>query len=377
MLTHVEINKSAITHNLRQIKQLVGPGVAVMAIIKSNAYGHGMVEVAKIAAKAGANWLGVISDSEALVLRQAKVKTPIFILSFWDQAELKNKIKKIYNCDFPVYSLEQAKFLSQLGQKVKKTINIHIKIDTGASRVGIRPDEAVAFIKKIKSLPKLNLCGIFTHYASSEDSNQAFTNQQTDKFTRVIDTLEKQGVDIVWRHAACSAATMVNRQTRFNLIRLGIVSYGLWPSPETKLLSDVKNRRLDLKPALTWKTKIIQIKDLPAKTSIGYDCTYRTNKKMKLAILPVGYWDGYDRKLSNNSEVLIRGHRCPVRGRVCMNLTMVEIPDVISPKVGDKVVLLGRQGKQEITAEELAQKIGTINYEVVTRINPLITRQYI
>jgi len=140
MLTYLEINKSAITHNLRQIKQLVGPEVAVMVVIKSNAYGHGMVEMAKISAKAGANWLGVISDNEALALRQVKTKAPIFILSFWDQAELKNKIKNIYNCDFPVYSIEQAKFLSQLGQKIRKTINIHIKIDTGASRVGIRPD---------------------------------------------------------------------------------------------------------------------------------------------------------------------------------------------------------------------------------------------
>ncbi|MCX6740793.1 MAG: alanine racemase [Candidatus Parcubacteria bacterium] len=377
MLTYLEINKSAITHNLRQIKKLVGPKVDIMAIVKSNAYGHGMVETAKIAIKAGANWLGVISDSEALSLRQAKVKASIFILSFWDQAELKNKIKKIYNCDFPIYSIEQAKFLSQLGQKIRKTINIHIKIDTGASRVGIRPDEAVAIIKKIKGLPKLNLCGIFTHYAASEDSDQSFTNQQTDKFTWVIDALEKQGVDIAWRHAACSAATLVNRQTRFNLIRLGIVLYGLWPSPETKLLSDVKNGRLDLKPALAWKTRIIQIKDLPGRITIGYDRTYQTKKKIKLAILPVGYWDGYDRKLSNCGEVLINGQRCPVRGRVCMNLTMVEVPGTLRAKVGDEAVLLGRQGKKEITAEELAQKIGTINYEVVTRINPLIVRQYI
>jgi len=236
----------------------------------------------------------------------------------------------------------------------------------------------VAFIKKVKKLPGLNLSGIFTHYASSEDSDQNFTNQQTDKFTRVIDALEKQGIVIPFKHAACSAAAIINRQTRFNLIRLGITLYGLWPSPDTKFLSDVKNRRIDLQPALTWKTRIIQIKNLSAHTTIGYDRTYQTKKKIKLAILPVGYWDGYDRKLSNCGEVLIGGQRCLVRGRVCMNLTMVEIPDtIISPKVGDEAVLLGRQGKDEISAEELAQKIGTINYEVVTRINPLIIRQYI
>jgi len=377
MLTYLEIDKSAIAHNLRQIKQLVGPKVAIMAIVKSNAYGHGMVEMAQIAIKAGANWLGVISDSEALILRQAKIKAPIFILSFWDISAIRAEFVYIRDCDFPVYTIEQAKILSQLGQKIRKKINVHIKIDTGASRVGVRPDEAVAFIKKIKKMPGLNLCGIFTHYAASEDGDQTFTNQQTDKFTKVINALEKQGINILFKHAACSAATMINRQTRFNLIRLGIALYGLWPSPDTKFLSDVKNNHIELRPALTWKTRIIQIKDLPTKTSIGYDCTYRTNKKIKIAILPIGYWDGYDRKLSNCGEVLIRGHRCPVRGRVCMNLTMVEIPDTIGPKVGDEVILLGRQGKQEITAEELAQKVGTINYEIIARINPLIIRKYV
>ena len=226
-------------------------------------------------------------------------------------------------------------------------------------------------------MPGLNLRGVFTHYAASEDGDQTFTNQQTEKFTKVIDALEKQGINIPFKHAACSAATMINRQTRFNLIRPGIALYGLWPSPETKFLSGVKNKNIDLCPALTWKTRIIQVKNLPGRTTIGYDRTYQTKKKTKLAILPVGYWDGYDRKLSNCGEVLIGGRRCPVRGRVCMNLTMVELPARLRAKVGDEAVLLGRQGKEEITAEELAQKIGTINYEVVTRINPLIIRKYV
>jgi len=377
MLTYLEISKSAIIYNLRQIKQLVGPEVAVMVVIKSNAYGHGMVEMAQMAIKAGANWLGVISDNEALILRQAKIKTPIFILSFWDISSIRDNIRMIGDVDFPVYTIEQAKILSQLGQKIKKKINIHIKIDTGTSRVGVRPDEAIAFIKKVKNLPDLSLRGVFTHYAASEDSDQTFTNQQTEKFTKVIDALEKQGINIPFKHAACSAATMVNRQTRFNLIRLGIALYGLWPSPEIKFLSGVKNKNIDLRPALTWKTRIIQIKNLPARTAIGYDRTYQTKKKIKLAILPIGYWDGYDRKLSGCGEVLINGQRCPVRGRVCMNLTMVELPARLRAKVGDEAVLLGRQGKEEMTAEELAQKIGTINYEVVTRINPLIARRYI
>ncbi|MDD2647084.1 MAG: alanine racemase [Patescibacteria group bacterium] len=337
MLTSVEIKKSAIKHNLGQIKKIIGPKVRLMVIVKSNAYGHGLIEMAKLMIKSGVNWLGVINDQEALILRQANIKQPIFILSFWDKDELPKIINKIYNCDFPVYTLKQAKFLSRLGKK----INVHLKIDTGTSRIGIKPEEAIDFIKKIKKLPNLNLRGIFTHYAASENKNQSFTNAQTKKFTEVIKKSEEHGIKIKLKHAACSAAAIVNPPTRFNLIRVGIAGYGLWPSPDIKNLA----KKINIQPALTWKTKIIQIKELSAGISIGYDRTYKTKKKTKIAVLPIGYWDGYDRRLSGRADVLISGQRCPVRGRVCMNLTMVEISKLKDVRVGDEVVLLGRQGK--------------------------------
>jgi len=377
MLTWLEIKKSAIRHNLGQIKKLIGPKVKLMAIVKSNAYGHGLIETAKIMVKSGADWLGVINLDEALQLRRAKIKTPIFILSYWDIRDIGGSFALIRDIHFPIYTLEQAKILSQLGRKNKKTINVHLKIDTGTSRIGIYPQEAINFIKQIKRLPGLNLCGLFTHYAASESKNQSFTNKQTKKFIKTIDLLEKEDIKIKFKHAACSASTIVNSSTCFNLVRVGIALYGLWPSPDTKFLAKKQNKKITLQPALTWKTKIIQVKNIPAGASIGYDRTYQTKKKIKLAILPIGYWDGYNRRLSSCGEVLISGQRCPVRGRVCMNLIMVEVSKLKNVKVGDEAVLLGQQGKNQITAEELAEKIGTINYEVVTRINPLIIRKYI
>ncbi|MBL7141941.1 alanine racemase [Patescibacteria group bacterium] len=378
MLTWIEVKKSAIQHNLKQFQKIVGSTVKIMAVVKSNAYGHGMIEIAKLALGAGADWLGVINSVEALKLRQAKVKVPIFILSFWDPGpQVKQAIKQ--NIDFPVYTLEQAKFLSKTGPRIKRKVNVHIEIDTGTSRVGVLADRAADFIKEVDQLANLNIRGIFTHYADSESKDQSYTNWQTKKFQRVIKDL-----NVPLAHAGCSASTINNPNTFFNLVRIGISLYGLWPSLETKELVKRKKINIDLKPALAWKTRIIQVKQIPKATYIGYDRTYKTKKKTKLAVLPIGYWDGYNRQLSNPSsvktgggEILIKGERCPVLGRVCMNLTMADVTKLTKIKAGDEVVLIGQQGEEEITAEEIAAKTKTINYEVVTRINPLIPRIYI
>jgi alanine racemase len=377
MLTWVEIKKEAIKFNLGMFKKIIGNKVELMAVVKSNAYGHGMIEVAKIALNSGANWLGVVNLEEALQLKKEKIKAPIFILSYWDFEKVSKNLKKIYNFDFPVYTMEQLKFLSTVGEKIKKNINIHLKIDTGTSRIGVLVKDAIDFIKKIKKMPYLNLRGIFTHYAASERADQTYTNWQTKRFEKIIAGLEKLNIIIPYKHTACSAATIVNPKTHFNLVRIGIAMYGLWPSKEIKKIVEKKKIDFTLKPSLSWKTKVIQVKELPAKTFIGYDCTYQTKKRTKIAILPIGYWEGYDRKFSNCGEVLIRGKRCPVRGRVCMNLTMVDVTKIPKIKIGDEVVLIGKQGKEEISADELAEKIGTINYEIITRINPLIPRIYI
>ena len=386
MLTWIEIKKQAIKHNLGQFKKIIGPKVKLMAVVKSNAYGHGMVEIAKIALKSGANWLGVANLDEALMLRRAKIKAPIFILSYWEMIDqVKEAIKQ--NIDFPVYTFEQAEFLSKAAKSIKKKINIHIKIDTGATRIGVSTEEAVNFIKNIKNLPSLNIVGIFTHYAESESKDQSYTNQQTEKFQKILSLLKFFGIKIPLIHSGCSASTINNSKTFFNLVRVGLGMYGLYPSDYTKVNAQNKKnsarggsalgRKIDLEPALSWKTKIIQIKNVPAGTFVGYDRTYQTDKTTKLAVLPIGYFDGYDRHLSNCGQVLIRGKYCPIRGRICMNLMMVDVSKIPDIKEGEEVVLIGKQEKNEITVDDLAKKIGTINYEVVCRINSLILRKYV
>jgi len=370
MLTWIEVRKSCFQNNLKQFRKIVGSQRQIMAIVKSNAYGHGMLAVAKFCLSAGADWLGVVNLKEALLLRQAKIRAPIFILSYYPlSSDVKEAIRQ--NIDFPVYTLSQASFLAQEGQKVNKIVNIHVKIDTGASRIGVLPEQADDFIKKIKKFKHLNLQGIFTHYADSESKNQSYTNQQTQKFLKIIDQRQ-----IPLAHAACSATIINNPHTFFNMVRVGIGLYGLWPSKDTQRMANKKSFSINLQPVLSWKTRIIQVKSLPAGVSIGYDCTFITRSKTKLAVLPVGYADGYDRRLSNCGSVLIRGISCPIRGRVCMNLIMVDVSRVAKVKAGDEAVLIGKQNNRIISADDIAKKIGTINYEVVTKINSDIPRIY-
>lgn len=396
MLTWLEISKSALIYDLKEFRKIIEPKVKLMAVVKSNAYGHGIGECAKIFEKSGADYLGVINLSEALFLRKIGIKKPIFILSFWDIRDIHAQIRAIReDIEFPVYTYPQVQILSKIGKRIGKKAKIHLKIDTGTSRIGILPQDALNFALKCLKLPGLTLKGIFTHFAKSEAYNQRYTLLQTKRLKEVAEkiisktasnlpfhvlnftaTAVKNKTEFPLVHAACTAATIVDPATHLDMVRIGIGLYGLWPSPETKKLAKDLGLKIDLRPALTWKTKVIQVKELPAGTPIGYGCTYRCKKKTRIAVLPVGYWDGYDRKLSNCGYVLIQGRRAPVRGRVCMNLTMVEVTKISKVKIGDEVVLIGWQGREEISADEIAQQVGTINYEIVTRINHLLPRIY-
>ncbi len=242
MLTWVEIKKSAIKYNLQQFRRLVGPKVKIMAVVKSNAYGHGMIEVAKTAIKSEADWLGVINLDEALKLRRAGIKAPISILSYWDISDIRGKFVQIRDIDFPVYTFEQAKILSKIAQKARKRVNVHIKIDTGASRIGVLPSQAVNFIKEVQKIPNLNLRGIFTHYAASEREDQSYTNQQTKIFKDILANLRLLKIDIPLIHAGCSASTIINPVAYFNMVRIGIAMYGLWPSEEIR--AAVKKKKI-------------------------------------------------------------------------------------------------------------------------------------
>ena len=354
--TRVEINKKNILHNLRSFRKLIGEDRVLMPVVKSNAYGHGMVQVARLIDESGlADKICTVNDTEALELMKNGVKSPVFILSYWE------KNKKLINnkIEYPVYDLGQAKFLSGLGKKIKT----HLKVDTGTSRLGVLSKDFVDFAKKVAPLPFLEIEGVFTHYANSEEDNQ-FTREQTEKLANVSQELNKLGIKVKTFHAACSAASISSPDTLFDGVRLGLGLYGLWPTKKIKVES------LELKPALTWKTKIIQIKELDKGNYVGYGCTHQTNAKTKMAVLPVGYNEGYDRLLSNKGEVYIKGERCKVIGRVCMNLTMIDVSPLSDVKVGDEVELMGNN----ITPEEFASWAETINYEVITRINPLIPR---
>lgn len=359
MSSQVLISKSALIHNLRAYRRAIGDA-RVMAVVKSNAYGHGMTQVAKTIER-DTDWFGVAGGSEALALRKAGIKKPILVLSFYDDQQIPDLVKQ--KISLAVYDFKQAKLISAAAKKLKTTANIHLKVDTGTSRLGVSPKDVASFVDKLVRLPNLKIEGVFSHFAASEE-NLEFTRKQNFLFDAVIEELEWRGIDPL-PHIACTAAGIVVSGSRHCMVRLGIGLYGLWPSQQAK-----KQAKFDLQPILTWQTKIIQIKDLPKGTYVGYGLTYQTKRPTKLAVLPIGYFDGYDRKLGNFGEVMVGTRRCRVLGRVCMNLTMVDVTDVKNVKVGDKVELIGK----EITADELAKKIGTINYEVVTRINPLISR---
>jgi len=377
-LNIVEISQKNLIHNLKQFRGLVGQKRKIMAMVKANAYGHGFLPIAKIVSqKNKADWLGVNSLEEGLALRQAKIKLPILILGYIPLNDLAKAIEN--NLSFVVYNLKTLSQASQVAKKLKKPAKVHLKIETGTNRQGIKLGKLPFFIKGLKNNPSLFLEGAYTHFANIEDTLEPdFAQEQLKKFNQAIKILNKAGLKLVFKHAACTAATILFPETYFNLVRVGIGLYGLWPSRETKLAAKLKKKNnLNLKPVLSWKTKVVQVKEVSKGETIGYGRTFKTTRKSKIAILPIGYWDGYDRKLSNTGQVLIKNQTAPIIGRICMNICMADVTDIGQVKPEDEVVLLGKQGKNKITAEDLAQKIETINYEVTTRINPLLERKIV
>lgn len=366
-LTWIGISQSAINYNLKQFRKLIGPKVLLMPVIKSNAYGHGFLEIAKICEQnKEVDRICVVSLEEALKLIDFGLKKPIFVLSFYelDKNLLKKAIKN--KVIFALYDLKQAQILNDIARQINKSVKVHLEIDTGASRTGVLPQQALNFIKQLKKYSYLELEGIWSHFASSED-NPKYTYYQLNKFKNLINDLEYHHIHIPLKHFACTASTILYRESILNGIRLGIGLYGLHDNKGIE-------QKIKLKPALSWYTTILQIKELPSRTKIGYGCTYTTKKKTKLAIIPVGYWDGYDRGFSNKAWVIINNKKCPIRGRICMNLSMVDATKVSKVKIGDKAILIGKSRTQQITANDLAQWANTINYEIVTRINPQIPR---
>jgi len=367
-LTWAEVDLDAIAHNVRRLKGLIGERVELMAVVKANAYGHGAVPVARVALESGASRLAVNRAVEGIELRRAGIAAPILILGYSPPWEAEAIVH--YDLTPTVTEREVASALSEAAASQGKTIPIHVKVDTGMGRFGLLPDEVVGFVKGLAEFPNLRLEGFWTHFSSADEADKSYTHLQFKLYQEVLGELEEAGIEIPIRHVANSAATLDLPQTHLDMVRCGITIYGLYPSPEV-------NHSIPLRPAMTLKSRVARVRTLPAGSSISYGRTYTTTRPTPVALVPVGYGDGYHRLISNRGEVLIHGRRAPIVGRVCMDQLMVDISGIPNVKLNDEVVLFGRQGDEEISVEEVAAWAETINYEVVTAIMSRVTRVYV
>lgn len=362
--TWIEINSRAAKHNYELIKSLLKPKTQVWPVVKSNAYGHGLIIFSKIADNLGVDGFCVDSVVEGAKLRQNNIKKSILVLG----PTLPGLFKEAFNQGIAI-TISNWEALRKLAT-AKSRPEIHLKIDTGMHRQGFYVEELVAVADFIKA-NKINLKGVYTHFASAKDLNYpTFTDFQFHQFKKGLDILHKLGFKNLIRHAAATGATLINREYHLDMVRIGIGLYGLWPSKELEMqLKD----KINFEPVLSWHTQISEIKNLKNGDYVGYDLVERVYKPTKMAILPIGYWHGFDRGLSSIGEVLIGGERARVLGRVSMDLIVVDVTG-IKCKIGDRATIIGKQKNEEISAPDVASKIGTSHYEVVTRINPLIER---
>ncbi|MFQ6108379.1 MAG: alanine racemase [Candidatus Aminicenantales bacterium] len=374
LMQWVEIDRSALVQNLGHFRRLAGKRRKLLAVVKANAYGHGLVEVSKVALHAGVDWLGVHSLEEGLCLRQNGIHSPVLVAGYIPLDGLEDAVTHDLRCT--VYNTETLVRLARISQRLRKKAYVHIKVETGTHRQGIREEDLLPFINKIRECSHLIIEGISSHFANIEDTtDHSYARQQLANFHRMLRSLEDNNMKIPLRHMSCSASAILFPETYFDMVRIGIGMYGLWPSKETYLSSLLQRHQpFLLKPVLTWKARIAQIKKVPKGSYIGYGCTYRTNRDTLLAVVPVGYSDGYRRSLSNSSYVLVKNSRAELRGRVAMNFIMVDVTDIPGVRLEEEVVLLGKGGEEIISADYLASLVGTINYEIVAGINPLVPR---
>lgn len=376
----IEISRSAYLENLAFFRRLVGAEVELSAVVKANAYGHGFLEIAGLAREGGADSFCVHALEEAMALREAGFRQDVLIMGHVPLARIPAAVPHDFR--FVLYNRESAEALAAAARARDRRVKVHLKLETGTHRQGVEAADLEGFIDFLKAHPELWLEGVYTHFANIEDTtDHGYAGEQLGRFESLVERLHAAGFSPLRRHTACSAAMLVVPRTRFEMVRLGISQYGFWPSKETYLSYHHEHPRETadrLRPVLTWKARISQLKDVPAGSFVGYGCTYQATRETRLAILPVGYADGYDRLLSNRAWVLVRGRRAPVRGRVCMNLLMVDVTDIPDVALEDEVVLLGEatgeDGDQRVSAEDLAGLIGTIPYEIVARLAPSLPR---
>lgn len=372
-LTWCEVSREALRHNVRELRRAVGPGPLLAPVVKANAYGHGTSIAAAAFLEAGADWLCTNDVGEAVALREAGVEAPLLVVGHVPPSHARDAAA--IGARFVVYGRDQVDAAATAARH-GAPVRLHVKVETGNNRQGLPPEEALALVRHIATTPGVVLEGASTHFADVEDTtDHSFAVAQLGVFRAFVDRCRSEGHALTVVHCANSAASILWPEAGFDLVRVGIAAYGMWPSKET-LISALLERRhqVTLQPALTWKARIAQVKRVPAGDFVGYGRTWQATHDMRLAVLTVGYYDGYDRGLSNQAHVLVRGHRAPVVGRVCMDFIMADVSDVPAVAAGEEAVLLGASGGARIAAEQLAGLIGTINYEITTRIGQHVPR---
>ncbi|MBI5024697.1 MAG: alanine racemase [Candidatus Omnitrophica bacterium] len=376
-LTWAQIDLSAIRHNFRVLQRLAGiptatPGVAagsgkvkILAVIKADAYGHGML-VAKVLVKEKVDFIGLSNLTEGIALREAGIKTPVLLFETTLAEQAQNIID--YELTPTICTHELAAALNRYAQKRKRVVDIHVKVDTGMGRLGVWHEEALDFIKKLSRLRNLRVQGICTHFPSA-DTDQAFTRRQIRDLENLVSRLKAGGLHALYVHAANSMGLVGYPNKILNLARPGLMLYGLYPRPGLE-------EKVNLRPAMSIHSKIIFLKRIEKGRSISYGRTFIASRPMTVATLPIGYSDGYLRGLSGKADVLVGGQRCPVLGRVTMDQIVVDVSKIKNPRLGMPVVILGKQGKEEVCAYELAQLVRTINYEIVCSLGSRLPRLY-
>lgn len=363
--TWVEIDLGAIANNTRRILARLGPQVELMAVLKADAYGHGAVKVGRTVLNNGGHWLGVACLGEAIDLRRAGIDAPILNLGFTPAWQARDAVR--HDVTSTVYAADVAEALARAARDLGRTARVHVKVDTGMGRLGLLPDEAVPFVARLHELEGLEVDGLFSHLAAADEEDLGYTRMQLARFEGVVQALRARGQLPPRVHIANSAAALRLPESHYTMVRVGIALYGLSPSEETPCPPD-------LAPVLAFKCQVAQVKDLPPGSAIGYGCTYRTMRSSRIAVIPVGYADGFRRAPRTWEYVLVRGQRAPLVGRVCMDQTMIDVTDIPGVREGDEVVLIGSQGRESLTADDVARQLGTVNYEVVSQILARVPR---
>ena len=357
----IEIDTERLHENVRLFRRLLGSGTKLMAVVKANAYGHGAGLIAPLL-RNEIEWFGVDSLEEAEELSAVGIHEPILILGHTEPKDA----ERIVSGGFRqvLFRRDVAEALSKAAKKRKRTAIVHLKVETGLNRLGVEPRDVEGLIEGLEGL---EVEGVYTHFADVEDPESTFYQNQIERLREAVATLP--GPLVV--HASPTAGALLHPESSLALARVGIGIYGIWPSPETRRAAEGLGV---LSPVLTWKSRLVQVKTVPAGGTVGYDVTYRASTERRIAVVPVGYYDGFDRRLSNRGRVLVGGKRAPVVGRVAMNMFMVDVTEV-DAREGDEVVLIGDQGEESVTADDLAETIGTIAYEVLSRLSPCLPRR--